>query len=83
MFAKLYESKRGQVLVKLDTSHDHYVPEVRFYFQPREFGVCSAAVSFIDDDDGWDKAEKYFKSIDKKGALEVVEETLRNIAAVK
>ena len=58
-FAKLFEFEDlGQVLVKLDDGDDG--PEVRTYFVPDGFGVCSIAMTFKPDyqDDKWAKAEK-------------------------
>ncbi|SOC56422.1 hypothetical protein SAMN05421509_10732 [Chromohalobacter canadensis] len=65
MFAKLFESpKYGQILAKLDTHHEDHTPEVRFYVKPKNFGVCSFALSFKDDGQGWDLAEKAFEKTD-------------------
>ena len=38
VFAKLYETEVGQILVKID--EDDCVPECRIFFQPEGFGVC-------------------------------------------
>ena len=66
-FAKLYETEFGQILVKMD-SDDDYCPEVRFYFKPKNLGVCSVAVQFKDTDDGWDRQENYFAEITSESA---------------
>ena len=48
-FAKLFEFEDlGQVLVKLDDGDDG--PEVRTYFVPDGFGVCSIAMTFKSDE---------------------------------
>lgn len=61
-FAKLFELPRyGQVLLKFDAD-DEGKPELRWYVQPPELGVCSIAVSFNDTDQGWDQAETAFDS---------------------
>lgn len=71
MFAKLFESpKYGQILAKLDTHHEDHTPEVRFYVQPKELGVCSFAMGFKDNDLGWELAEQAFAKTD----LELAEE---------
>ncbi|MDV9031339.1 hypothetical protein Q7C30_004360 [Pseudomonas sp. RAC1] len=79
-FAKLFEFEDlGQVLVKLDDGDEG--PEVRTYFLPDGFGVCSIAVTFKPDeqDDSWAKAEKAFVMIDQDKARILVVEALAKI----
>ena len=71
MFAKLYETEIGQILVKQDTGEESQ-PEVRFFFEPKHLGVCSAALHFEDDDNGWDKAGKIFEKVDEEQAISFV-----------
>lgn len=59
MFAKLYTTKVGQVLIKMDTGETHE-PEVRFYFEPENLGVCSIAYKFKDTEHGWKDCQKLF-----------------------
>lgn len=64
-YCKIYETdKHGQLLVKIDRN-EAGIPEVRFYAQPEGLGVCSLAVSFTDDDEGWDLAEAAFAKADE------------------
>lgn len=59
-FAKLFDvAGFGQVLAKMDRSDDGN-PELRWFANPPEFGVCAISLGFIDDDAGWDAAEKAF-----------------------
>ena len=60
-FAKLINTKFGQVLAKLDSGDDG--PEVRVFFNPgiEELGVCSVAFRFKDEDD--EKAKKLFDEL--------------------
>ena len=61
-FEKLFESaKYGQLLAKIDRSDETGAPELRWYAEPPGLGVCSFALGFSDDDDGWDKAEAAFE----------------------
>lgn len=78
MFAKLYETHLGQILVKADADEEGR-PEVRFYFKPQTFGVCSMAVSFADTDDGWDKQESFFNAVSQEKAVEVVNGVLSEL----
>lgn len=80
MFAKLYDTKEcGQILVKIDTS-DVGAPEVRYFFEPENLGVCSIAITFNGDDDKqWDNAERTFEAVDEVKAIEVVKKTLESI----
>ncbi len=41
-FAKLYGSGDDQVLVVLNLENDAGNPELRYYFQPKGIGLCSA-----------------------------------------
>jgi len=82
MYAKLYETEVGQVLVKLDASPDEVKPEVRFFFEPSGLGVCSIAILFSDDDEGWDKAEKLFNTTDEISATRIVVEAINQVAKV-
>ena len=70
MFAKLYETELGQILVKQDEGDDG--PEIRFFFRPEGLGVCSFALMFTDDDEGWDAADASFEKIDESSALDAV-----------
>lgn len=81
-FAKLFEFEDlGQVLVKLDDGDDG--PEVRTYFVPDGFGVCSIAMTFKSDeqDDNWAKAEKAFAMVNREKARILVDEVLTKIPA--
>lgn len=71
-FAKIFESKKvGQILVKMDVDEESR-PEVRYYFQPKDLGVCSMAFSFSDDDAGHDLAEAAFEASDLEKAERVI-----------
>ncbi|MBX9348786.1 hypothetical protein K5M36_16990 [Chromobacterium vaccinii] len=74
-FAKLYETTEyGQVLVMLDQNDDGN-PAISFHAKPEDLGVCSTSLAFPDTEDGWDKAEAVFESIDedvaKKGVADI------------
>ncbi len=61
MFAKLFDRPGfGQVLVKLDVC-DKGRPELRWYVQPPELGVCSFAFGFSHTCEGWAAAERAFE----------------------
>lgn len=63
-FAKLYETEKyGQIVVILQ-SDDEGDPEIRFFCQPPELGVCSVAFSFED----WDTAEEVFDEVGQEQA---------------
>lgn len=70
-FAKLWGTGNGQVLVKIDTGPEG-APEVRFFCQPPGLGVCSFAIGFEDSDDGWDKAEAAFESMNEERGRQIV-----------
>lgn len=76
MFAKLYETDIGQILVKIDDGDDG--PEVRYFFQPKGLGLCNFSLNWKDDseDDAWDKAESVFEKTTKETAEEAVRKLL-------
>lgn len=76
MFAKLYETEIGQILVKMD-SNPEGEPEVRIYFEPRALGVCSLAVSFEESNDGYDKQEAYFNAMTQEISLKHVKDIIK------
>jgi hypothetical protein len=74
MFAKLYETEIGQVLVKKDEGDEG--PEVRFFFTHEGFGVCSVAIEFSDDEAGWEKCDIAFEKVDEEMATSVASNTI-------
>ena len=72
MFAKLFETDLGQILVKIDEGDNG--PEIRYYFEPEGLGLCSIALQFADDEDGeaWDKADSAFQKTDEGVAMSIV-----------
>lgn len=68
-FCKLYETEElGQILVKLDRGESDK-PEVRYYSEPEGLGVCSTAHCFPDTEDGWNRAEQMFASVEEPAAV--------------
>lgn len=79
MFAKLFDTKLGQILVKKDTNEDCN-PEVRFYFEPENLGVCSIAASSKDDsEESWDQIDDLFDRIDEERAIETVQGVINSM----
>lgn len=71
-FCNIFDTEVGQILVKVDRNEEGK-PEVRFYVQPEDLGVCSVATSYEDSDEGWDRAEKLFGDVDKELAVRSVQ----------
>lgn len=71
MFAKTFDTKHGQVVV-LKQRNDDGDPEIRFYFHPQGFDVCSLGVGYRDDDAGWDSRDARFEEINREWAERVV-----------
>ena len=80
MFAKIFNTSFGQVLVKLDESFQLGVVEVRFYVElvDLKLGICSTEVVF-DGPDAWSRAEAYFCNVDEKLALTKVHRLIDEI----
>jgi len=78
--AKIFETdKVGQILVKVDAD-ENSKPEVRYFFSPKDMGVCSMAVTFDDSDSGWNSADKLFDKTNEEQALKVICEIMDKIA---
>lgn len=80
MFAKLFDTELGQILVKL--GEDEHV-EIRVYFEPAELdlGVCESALLFKGEDDvAWDKAEAAFEKFDAEFATQFVQDATNQIS---
>lgn len=69
IFAKLYETELGQILVMRDEGDEG--PEVRFYVKPAGLGVCSDAVGFDESDEGHEKADRCFAEVGRQTAIQV------------
>jgi len=78
VFAKLFNTDIGQILVKADTNDDCN-PEARLYFSSKGFGVCSIAFTFEDNEDGWDKQEAEFNEMDEVKAFNLVKNIINQI----
>ena len=76
-FAKLFGEGESQILTIIQ-SNDQGEPEVRVFFQVRGFGVSSAALSFNDNDAGWDKAGRIFANTDESVARAFVDKALEH-----
>lgn len=70
MFAKIYGTDEYQILVKKDRNKKGF-PEIRFYCEPELLGVCSLAISFSDDEKGWDKADRLLSEMTEVKAREM------------
>ena len=79
MFAKLYETKVGQILVKVDS--DDNGAEVRLFFEPKGLGVCSVSYNWpeLPEDEQWDMADETFESMSEDLAIKVVSSILDNL----
>jgi hypothetical protein len=77
MFAKLFTTKdRGQLLVVRQTNADGE-PEMRTYCEPEGLGVCSVALVWQDDDEGWDLQEACFGRCTEETAREMTDRIFR------
>lgn len=66
MFAKLYETSEGQILVKRGTNPDGD-PAVSIICEMDDQVLCEASFVFEDDD----KADKCFEGVDEPKALDM------------
>ena len=68
MFAKLYETDLGQLLV-MRAAADDGVPGVRLFFVPAGFGLCSVTAKFEDSEAGVDAADRFFDGMTRNRAI--------------
>jgi len=72
-FAKLYETEKyGQIVVFNDVCEVEDVPELKFYFIPEALDLCSSAIKFSADDNGFDLCDAAFESCDQEFAERIV-----------
>lgn len=74
-FARAFGTGDDQVVVIMQAGDEG--PELRAFAQPKGLGVCSIAVSYTDDDAGWDKCEEQFALIDESRARWMIEPLLK------
>ena len=77
MFAKLYETSLGQVVVLRQSNNDGE-PEIRFYYEPEGLGVSSMAFCYTDDEDGWQGQQEGFEKI----TLEMAEVAVKQLSNI-
>ncbi|MDZ7870752.1 MAG: hypothetical protein U5L02_16400 [Rheinheimera sp.] len=75
-FAKLFDTKIGQVLCVLDMSGDEDGAAITFTCKPKNFGLCSTKINFSDTDKGSKAAQRCFNRITEKMALEALKDVL-------
>jgi hypothetical protein len=80
LFAKLFTTEdRGQLLVVRQTNPDGD-PEMRVYCEPEGLGVCSVALSWDDDDKGWDLQESCFERYTEELARKLTDNIFQQAA---
>lgn len=74
MFAKLFESEKyGQIAVIVQDDEEGN-PEIRFFAEPPNYGVCSIAISYFDgpDKSGLEYAKGTLKGMNLEWAENIV-----------
>ena len=67
-FAKLFQNKKyGQIAIMINHGAN-MEPELRYYFVPPGYGVCSFGIVFEKSDEGWSNARDNFDLTDPKSA---------------
>jgi hypothetical protein len=76
MFAKIYETDLGQLLVKIDEGENG--AEVRVFFEPEGLGVCSFAMNWVEEDNKtqWEKADNAFDLLTEERTYDLIKDTL-------
>ena len=79
MFAKLFETEVGQILVKKDSGDEG--AQVTVYFEPENLGVCNMSFNWCEDDEDvqWEKCDKAFDMMTKDKCTDLVKDTLDNL----
>lgn len=81
-FAKIFETELGQILVKKDVDGDGQ-PEVRFYIELDDRGVCSFALTEKDTGAGREAIEEAFIATDEDRARAVFQIILNGLSETK
>ena len=78
MFAKLYETKIGQILVKRDSDEEGECVEL--FFQSKGFGVCSTAIreAVGTEEEIIDHLDEVFNRIEEDKALDICSRVISN-----
>lgn len=73
-FAKVYDNKRYNQIVMMKQQDESGALEIRFFFNPEGFGVCSFAIGFnAEDPDCEKKVETAFEKITPREIIEVID----------
>lgn len=78
MFAKIFNTQYGQVLVVADADANN-VPQVTTTFWQVDLGLVSTSTKFTDDEDGWDAQELHFAAVTSDYAERTVEKQLAKL----
>ena len=70
-FCKVWDVKRYQQIAMIKQIDEEGLPEIRVYFQPEGYGLCSFIMAWQKDSDI--KADKVFNEMVLKDAIEVVD----------
>lgn len=80
MFAKIYETELGQIVIMKLRNDDTNNPEVKVYFEPEGLGVCNFRFEMPDDTDkNWDLIDELFENFTKENIVEKVKEAIKAI----
>lgn len=79
-FAKLFESEKYGQLVVIKQTDDDGLPEVRLFLLPENLGVCSIAISFVDDSEkSCDECRRIFEEFDMEKAESMAQQVVNYI----
>ena len=80
-FAKVFEVKRlGQIII-MKKQTEIGAPELRFFFQPKGFGVCEFAIGFNDQDASESRFEEAYREMTPQIATEIIDGYLAHMTA--
>lgn len=77
-FAKIFPVTKYDQIVMIKKQDDAGAPEIKFFFKPEGYGVCSFSIGF-DDDAAEKRVEDAFENIFKKDAIEIVDAWLKKM----
>ena len=72
MFAKIFETEVGQILIKKDMGDKG--PEVKLYYEPPNLGVCEIAFNWESEPEkkAWENADEVFDKLNEEMAVNTV-----------
>jgi hypothetical protein len=83
-FTKVFDNDRYGQIVMMRKQDDQGAPEIRFFFHPEGFGVCSFAIGYdAEDPKCWDKTDATFNNLVPQEIIQIVDGFVKHMESEK